>query len=299
MKNRNLHNRSIAAVIFCVTIIIVAVIAIVILYQRFDVVPASTQLTHQSYSTFLTELESHESIIDEDTSPSVTESDDYTSPPTEQTNYPSSAPETEPVIISQPEELSSAAQSVGFNLNDLTAQQIILVRSNGSSAEISMYEKNGNGQWIDIGLSYDGYVGKNGVDIKSMEGDNKTPFGIFPIGDMFYIDTMPASGLNSFQITNDTYWVDDPNSVYYNQRVEGTGSKDWNSAEHMISYYASYKYGFVIDYNVDPIVPGKGSAIFFHVGSAPTAGCIAVSEEAMLSYLQALDKDKKPYILII
>lgn len=199
----------------------------------------------------------------------------------------------------QPSDMVSALESAGYDVDDLSAEQLIVVRSQGNSATISMYQADDNGVWSDLGMTCYGFVGQNGVDIKSMEGDYKTPYGLFPIGDMFYIDTFPQTGLDYFRITSDTYWVDDPNSVYYNQRVEGTADMDWNSAEHMISYYSSYKYGFVIDYNVNPIVPGKGSAIFFHVGSSPTAGCVAVSESDMLSYLSVLDKNKNPYILII
>ena len=61
--------------------------------------------------------------------------------------------------------------------------------------------------------------------------------------------------------------------------------------------YAAYRYGFVIGYNMPP-VPGKGSAIFFHVGSTPTAGCIAASEDHVLALLGRLDAAGSPQILI-
>lgn len=56
----------------------------------------------------------------------------------------------------------------------------------------------------------------------------------------------PNTGLTTFKITNDTYRVDDPNSAYYNKRVDGTQNKDWNSAEYMIDHPTEYEYGFVI-----------------------------------------------------
>ena len=62
----------------------------------------------------------------------------------------------------------------------------------------------------------------------------------------------------------------------------------------------SYRYGFVINYNMNPVVSGAGSAIFFHVShNSPTAGCVSVSEDKVLDYLARLDKSKNPYILII
>ena len=229
-----------------------------------------------------------------------TEAETTTETPTAETSpTTSSAETTNPPQPTAPEKMVSALQSAGYSINDIAAEQLIVVQSYGNSAEINMYSRDNSGKWSDLALTSYGYVGSNVVDSKSMEGDYKTPYGLFSIGDMFYIDSMPQTGLNSFQITSDTYWVDDPASAYYNQRVEGTENMDWTSAEHMISYYTSYKYGFVINYNMNPVIPGKGSAIFFHIGYAPTAGCVAVSENEMLAYLSALDKGKNPYILII
>ena len=52
-----------------------------------------------------------------------------------------------------------------------------------------------------------------------------------------------------------------------------------------------------IEYAVLYIEKGKGSAIFFHISSSPTAGCVGTSQEMVLEYLKVLDKDKNPYIL--
>jgi L,D-peptidoglycan transpeptidase YkuD (ErfK/YbiS/YcfS/YnhG family) len=97
--------------------------------------------------------------------------------------------------------------------------------------------------------------------------------------------------LPAFAITGQTYWVDDPNSVYYNQRVEGTQNRDWRSAEHMIRHEELYGLGFVIGYNTRDIVPGAGSAIFFHRGDDYTAGCVAAEGADLLGLLAALETD--------
>lgn len=63
----------------------------------------------------------------------------------------------------------------------------------------------------------------------------------------------------------------------------------------------AYKLGAVIEYNTNPIIAGKGSAIFMHLWSGPTkptAGCIAMSEENMTFLFRWLDKNKGPMILI-
>ncbi|MBQ7050801.1 MAG: hypothetical protein IJN87_09245 [Firmicutes bacterium] len=183
-------------------------------------------------------------------------------------------------------------------LAELNAQQLIVVISAGDRAEVSMYEFDGD-DWQDLGLTYQGFVGKYGVSREAREGANMTPFGLYPVGEAFYFNEKPVTGLDCFAVTPDTYWVDDPESRFYNMHREGTTDKDWNSAEHMIDYPYHYEYGFVIKYNMDPIVPGRGSAIFFHINDKCTAGCVAVSRVECLAYLKALDKDKKPYILMV
>ena len=46
----------------------------------------------------------------------------------------------------------------------------------------------------------------------------------------------------------------------------------------------------VIGYNLDPVVPGAGSAIFLHIAApdfAPTAGCVAVEKGVLLGLAAA------------
>ena len=178
------------------------------------------------------------------------------------------------------------------------AEQLIIVDAYGVQADVYMFEKNNENLWIDLDLKCSGYVGANGVDQKQMEGDKITPQGLYSVGDAFYIENQPSTWLNTFKITDETYWVDDPDSAFYNMKVEGDQNKDWNSAEHMIDYYSSYKYGCVINYNTNTIESGKGSAIFMHCGNSVTSGCIAVPEADMLRYLEVLNTAKNPYILI-
>ena len=147
-------------------------------------------------------------------------------------------------------------------------------------------------------LSCQGYVGRNGISENKREGDGATPKGLYPITEGFYMGSAPQTGLDLFPITRDTYWVDDPDSKYYNRRVEGTRDKDWASAEHMIDYDPYYAYGFVVGYNTQAVYKA-GSAIFFHVGDMATSGCVATDRAWVLAYLAALDKSYNPYILIV
>jgi L,D-peptidoglycan transpeptidase YkuD (ErfK/YbiS/YcfS/YnhG family) len=57
----------------------------------------------------------------------------------------------------------------------------------------------------------------------------------------------------------------------------------------------------VIEYNTDPIVPGKGSAIFMHIWrgpDSPTSGCIAMAKENFLPLLKWLNWDHNPVIIL-
>ena len=161
-----------------------------------------------------------------------------------------------------------------------------------------MYVCGENGLWADAGLTTEGYVGENGVSRESYEGSRMTPAGVFPIEEAFYIEDKPETGLTTFQITENTYWVDDVESELYNQRIELAGEKTWKSAEHMIEYPDAYRYGFVVGYNMNPVEAGRGSAIFFHIGGQATLGCIATSEEMVLEYLKKLDETMHPFIVI-
>lgn len=200
-----------------------------------------------------------------------------------------------------PEDLELIISRSGIVLNqidDIGCHQLVTVNSNGSYAKIDFYRLTDN-TWVrEEDLSCSGFVGANGVTEDMHEGSNATPKGFYSIREAFYISEQPETGLSLFQITNDTYWIDDPDSAFYNRRVEGTENKDWNSAEHMIDYTVAYEYGFVVDYNTEAAY-NAGSAIFFHVSYNPTAGCIGTSRDMVLKYIAALNMSEKPYIVIV
>ena len=100
------------------------------------------------------------------------------------------------------------------------------------------------------------------------------------------------------QINENCYWVDDSESTLYNQWVESMDIT-WNSAEHLSDYPIAYKYAVVINYNMNPAVPYKGSAIFMHcMTGSYTAGCVAIPENDMLYTMKWLDSASNPIIII-
>jgi len=98
----------------------------------------------------------------------------------------------------------------------------------------------------------------------------------------------------------DDVWVDDLQAPDYNRWVKqkGTGSASY---EKMRRDDDLYKYGIVIEYNTNPVIQGRGSAIFFHVWAgkeSTTAGCVAVSEEDMIKILAWLKPEALPLIVM-
>ena len=194
-------------------------------------------------------------------------------------------------------ELSSILENHNYTLEELeNSKQLIAVVSSGSSCTVYGFSETGGNWATDFVTS--GCVGKNGVSAESREGDGCTPKGLFPLGFAFGTENLTDLSIPYRQLNENCYWVDDPESEYYNQWQETTNIT-WNSAEHLIDYATSYRYTVVVNYNMNPIVPYKGSAIFLHCATGSyTAGCIAVPTADMREILYWLKEDANPMILI-
>ena len=90
------------------------------------------------------------------------------------------------------------------------------------------------------------------------------------------------------------YYIDDPNSKYYNKLVNITKvKKDWTSAEHLIDFPTQYEYLIEIKSNPNNI-PNKGSAIFLHCTKNPsTQGCISIHTTFMKKIIMLVNKNTK------
>ncbi|SHH73765.1 L,D-peptidoglycan transpeptidase YkuD, ErfK/YbiS/YcfS/YnhG family [Sporobacter termitidis DSM 10068] len=179
------------------------------------------------------------------------------------------------------------------------SRQRLLVTAHGVSATIRCLEKR-RGFWhfaAEPG-ALAGFVGRNGVSGDKREGDGRTPTGLYPLGAAFGVREKPDTRMPYRRITPQSYWVDDPLSPYYNTWVEAPGGGDWRGAEHLLDYPDSYAWAVVVEYNMENIIPGKGSAVFLHCGTRPTSGCIAVDEPGLLRILKWLDPALSPEIMI-
>lgn len=165
-----------------------------------------------------------------------------------------------------------------------TANQILTVVANGSSATVSLHNKGVDGHFFQV-LSGDATIGRNGIG-KSREGDGKTPRGQYGFLFGFGIKANPGTLLSYTQVDGTCYWVDDPSSAYYNRFVSTKNVvKDWKSAENLLCAGQSYNYALALNYN-QACVPGAGSAIFIHCRPTGGAGCVAVDESLMLQIVK-------------
>ena len=175
------------------------------------------------------------------------------------------------------------------NLNNSPAEQMIVVAwIQGTTAWISMHEKNSSGEWEQI-MSTPGFIGKNGLG-KVKEGDHKTPVGTFRFDFAFGIAPDPGCAIPYVQVNENHYWSGDWN-YKYNQFVdvrEAPANFDIANSEHLIDYNPHYLYGLNMGYNSE-CTPGKGSALFMHCFGPKypyTLGCVGLPNDKMLFVMQ-------------
>ena len=127
-------------------------------------------------------------------------------------------------------------------------------------------------------------LGRSGTTRMKREGDGATPLGAFQLLKIYYrADRLsrPRTVLPVEAITPLLGWCDDPGHPRYNRPVDLPVSA---SHEKMWREDRLYDIVVVLDCNMHPAVPGRGSAIFFHIAREdyrPTEGCIAVSPTHM------------------
>lgn len=130
------------------------------------------------------------------------------------------------------------------------------------------------------GLSLRAAIGRGGISATKREGDGATPVGLLKLVRVLYrADRLapPRCAVPLEPIGPQDGWCDDAGDKAYNQPVRLPYAA---SHEELWRTDGVYDIIGVLDWNLAPIMPGRGSAIFFHVAApdyAPTAGCVALS----------------------
>lgn len=165
----------------------------------------------------------------------------------------------------------------------------------------------GRPSWRQVGPPIPVVVGRSGVGPK-VEGDSRSPQGVFGLGPVFGYAPQPPPGvtLSYEHMTAGSICVDDPASAHYNLVFNAdtlSMAADWKSHEDMrrdLAYGDDlYKWGLVVQYN-EPPEAGAGSCIFLHVWRAPdrpTAGCTAMAQDDLLTVLEWLDPQAHPILV--
>jgi L,D-peptidoglycan transpeptidase YkuD (ErfK/YbiS/YcfS/YnhG family) len=139
-------------------------------------------------------------------------------------------------------------------------------------------------------------LGKAGIKKKEKEGDNVTPRGIFKITRMYYrpdrIKNI-VTEIKKIKIIKNMAWCDDPSSTLYNQQI-----KLPNKFNHEKLYRNDDLYDLilVLNYNTNPIIKNKGSAIFVHIAKKnykKTKGCIALKKKHLIELISKIKKNTK------
>jgi L,D-peptidoglycan transpeptidase YkuD (ErfK/YbiS/YcfS/YnhG family) len=136
------------------------------------------------------------------------------------------------------------------------------------------------------------HVGWNGLSRSRREGDGTTPIGTFRFGDTIYGSAPdPGVHLRYHRIVCGDYWVEDPRSPSYNtfRHVACGTSPPFRAADGLWQSPRAYRHLAFIGYNADPVVPGRGSAIFLHASTGgPTNGCVSLSVPRLVQTLRWL-----------
>ena len=142
-------------------------------------------------------------------------------------------------------------------------------------------------------------LGKKGKTSKKIEGDMKTPKGIYSLGPVYFRKdrlTKPLTKLKTLQIKKNLGWCDDSNSKFYNKLIKINKNVKF---EKLFRRSKNYDLLVPIHYNTKKPKKNRGSAIFLHLTNdyKKTLGCVALKKKDMLILLKLINKTTKIRIL--
>jgi L,D-peptidoglycan transpeptidase YkuD (ErfK/YbiS/YcfS/YnhG family) len=139
-------------------------------------------------------------------------------------------------------------------------------------------------------------LGKAGIKKKEKEGDNVTPKGIFKITRVYYrpdrIKNI-TTAVKKIKIKKNMGWCDDPDSFHYNKQIK-LPSKF--SHEKLYRKDNLYDLFLVLNYNTNPVIKNKGSAIFLHITKdsyKKTKGCISLKRGDLIQLVSKIRENTK------
>lgn len=200
---------------------------------------------------------------------------------------------------------------------------MILVRTPGwdtPTGTLICYERSRLGDaWTQVGEPCEINVGRAGLawgrglhggtlgeGPEKREGDGRSPAGAFLLSAVYGYtqrDSVRFLRMPYIEATATCQCVDDVRSVYYNLVIDSlsVAQADWTSRERMRPRAGDWnKWGVIVDHNMNPREPGRGSCIFLHVTEGrgvPTSGCTSIEEERIAALVRWLDAEKHPVLV--
>jgi L,D-peptidoglycan transpeptidase YkuD (ErfK/YbiS/YcfS/YnhG family) len=157
--------------------------------------------------------------------------------------------------------------------------------------------------WVAVDGPWTARVGRNGLADRRREGDGTTPAGVYTIGSVMYGNSSnPGVRYRYRRLVCGDWWNEDPRSPTYNtfQHVRcGTRPPFRTTTPGLWQEKRAYHHFAVIEFNMRPVVPGRGSGIFLHAQTGnSTNGCVSLPTDKLVTVLRWLDPAKKPRIAI-
>jgi L,D-peptidoglycan transpeptidase YkuD (ErfK/YbiS/YcfS/YnhG family) len=185
------------------------------------------------------------------------------------------------------------------------AGQLITVeaaRYRTTAASLRLWSRR-NGCWTPVAGPWTARVGWNGLAERRREGDGTTPAGVFTIGRTMYGNAPdPGVRYRYRRVVCGDWWNEDPRSETYNtfQHVRcGTRPPFRVTTPGLWQEKRAYRHFAVIEYNMRPVVPGRGSGIFLHAQTGnSTNGCVSLPARHLVTALRWLDPARRPRIAI-
>jgi D-alanyl-D-alanine dipeptidase len=203
------------------------------------------------------------------------------------------------------------------------AQQMVLVQTadwDSLTGILLCFERGKlGGAWTQVGEISEINVGRSGLAWGSglhggtlgegpekREGDGRSPAGVFRLSAVYgYAPRHSVQFIKMpyIEVNATCQCVDDVKSAYYNLVLDSlsVAQADWTSRERMRPRAGDWnKWGVIVDHNMNPREPGRGSCIFLHVTEGqgvPTSGCTSIEEERIADLVRWLDPGKHPVLV--
>ena len=220
--------------------------------------------------------------------------------------------------------VSTVPAIVGHATNPTAhTEQLVVVRTpewDSPTGTLLCYERSRLGDaWTQVDDPCEVNVGRTGLawgwglhggtlgeGPEKREGDGRSPAGVFSLSAVYGYAPRDSVGflrMPYIEATAACQCVDDVHSTYYNLVLDSlsVAQADWTSNERMRPHAGDWnKWGVIVDHNMNPREPGRGSCIFLHVSEGrgvPTSGCTSIQEERIAALVGWLDAKKHPVLV--